>query len=194
MTGVQTCALPIYFIMEYADISETVRKLQRRYECISNSPDRIIEGICVSGLIGIVCIRLALESNMLEFVPELSVFAMAAFKVLPSIGKITNRITSIIFNQPALENVYKNMIEVEEYEKQKEKYIIENGYLNGKSSFEKSISINHVQWQYNNQRNPVLIDMGLKINKGEAVALIGSSGAGKTTLADIILGLLNPRK
>lgn len=183
-----------YFIMEYADISETVRKLQRRYECISNSPDRIIEGICVSGLIGIVCIRLALESNMLEFVPELSVFAMAAFKVLPSIGKITNRITSIIFNQPALENVYKNMIEVEEYEKQKEKYIIENGYLNGKSSFEKSISINHVQWQYNNQRNPVLIDMGLKINKGEAVALIGSSGAGKTTLADIILGLLKPRK
>jgi len=186
-----------YFVKEYGTVSEVVRKLQRRYECISNSPDRIIEGICVSGLIGIVCIRLALESNMLEFVPKLSVFAMAAFKILPSIGKITNRITSIIFNQPALENVYENMKEVEEYEKQKKKYIIENSHMDlerEKITFENSVLINHIQWQYNNQRKPVLADVELRINKGEAVALIGSSGAGKTTLADIVLGLLKPRK
>ena len=63
---------------------------------LSTSPDRIVEGICISGIIGIVCIRLADNStDMASFIPKLAAFAVAAFKILPSIGKLANRMSGL---------------------------------------------------------------------------------------------------
>lgn len=185
------------FIEEYDEASEIVRKTQRNYEFVNSSPDRIVEGICLSGLIGIVLIRLLMGVDMVTFVPKLGSFAMAAFKVLPSIGKISNRVTGLVYNVPMLDNVYQNLKEANEYEK---KYIVENIDRSGKKSedieikFEDVVSVEHVAWQYEGQQKNVLEDVSIKIHKGESIAFIGTSGSGKTTLSDIILGLLIPSK
>lgn len=186
------------FLDAYEEVSDQNRKVQRTYFVLSASPDKIVEGICVSGIIGIVCIRLVSDSaSMTEFIPKLAAFAMAAFKILPSIGKIVNRMTGIIYNRPGVVSAYQNMLQANNYEEQMKRYIsvkrVESDQLN-RLKFEKQISINHIFWQYENQKTPVLTDVVLKIHKGEAVAFIGASGAGKTTLSDIILGLLQPQK
>lgn len=185
------------FLGAYEEAAETRRKVQRTYDCVNNSPDRIIEGICVSGLIGIVCIRLTMNVNMTEFIPKLGAFAVAAFRILPSIGKISNRINGLVYRRPALAKVYENMQEAELYEKEREEYTIQNSgqyVFDSKISFESELIIQHVLWKYQNQKTPVLKDATLKIEKGESVAFIGASGAGKTTLADSILGLLKPQQ
>lgn len=184
------------FVQEYEKASDIARKNQRTYSLISNSPDRIIEGICVSGLVGIVCIRLLMNDNMADFVPKLATFAMAAFKVLPSVGKIISRINGMIYHRLGMANVYHIMREADEYEKQYEKYAAEHGAVKESADlqFNEKLSIRNVVWQYEKQKTPVLIDTTLEIKKGQSVALIGASGAGKTTLADIILGLLHPQK
>ena len=186
------------FLEAYDEASDQSRKVQRTYSVLSSSPDKIVEGVCISGIIGIVCLRLVNDSgNMIDFIPKLAAFAMAAFKILPSIGKIANRMTGIIYNRPGLINVYHNMKEANQYEEEMRQYISHKQIttkLQDDLCFNKQISINHVFWQYENQKSPVLRDVQLTIQKGESIAFIGASGAGKTTLSDIILGLLQPTR
>lgn len=186
------------FLEAYDNASEQNRKVQRTYGVLSASPDRIVEGVCVSGIIGIVCIRLVNDStSMIDFIPKLAAFAMAAFKLLPSIGKIANRMTGIIYSRPGVISVYNNMIEANRYEEHMKQYVSQSHTdteLLDELTFDKKLFINHVSWQYENQKRPVLADVQLTIHKGESVAFIGASGAGKTTLSDIVLGLLQPNK
>lgn len=184
------------FTQEYEKASDIARKAQRTNNLITNAPDRIIEGICVSGLVGIICVRLLMNDNMVDFVPKLAAFAMAAFKVLPSIGKITSRINGLVYCRPSLANVYDIMKEADGYERHYEQYAEEHGEVKESDDlqFEDKLTIQNVVWQYENQKAPVLADTTLEIKKGQSIALIGASGAGKTTLADIILGLLHPQE
>ncbi len=180
----------------YDEVCDQSRRVQRTYSVLSTSPDRIVEGVCISGIIGIVCIRIVNDStNMIEFIPKLATFAMAAFKILPSIGKIANRMAGIIYARPGLLSVYQNMVKSNQYSEQMQQYI-GNRQINTeqleKLEFRGNLSINHVFWQYENQKAPVLTDVHLTVHKGESIAFIGASGAGKTTLSDIILGLLHP--
>ena len=182
------------FAREYEAASDMARKAQRTNSMISNSPDRIIEGICVSGLIGIVCVRLAMNDNMADFIPKLAMFAMAAFKVLPSIGKITSRINGLVYSRPALSNVYQIVREAENCEKQYSQYAEKEDIRESSElQFQNSLKIQNVVWKYEKQEAPVLSNINLEIHKGETIALIGASGTGKTTLADIVLGLLKPQ-
>ncbi|MBO5094994.1 MAG: ABC transporter ATP-binding protein [Lachnospiraceae bacterium] len=183
------------FLQEYDEAADIARKAQRINSFITNSPDRIIEGICVSGLVGIICIRLFMDSNMIDFVPKLAAFAMAAFKVLPSIGKITSRINGLVYSRPSLTNVYNVMKEADEYDRYYVQYAKEHGEIKESDElfFTDKLEIRNVSWQYENQKAPVLENTMLEIKKGQSIALIGASGAGKTTLADIILGLLRPQ-
>ncbi len=186
------------FLDAYDDSSDQSRKVQRTYNVLNSSPDRIVEGVCVSGIIGIVCLRLVNDSaGMIDFIPKLAAFAVAAFKILPSVGKIANRMTGIIYNRPGLVNVYQNMLEADCYTEKMQQYIGDkrgNVEKLENLEFQKQLSINHVFWQYENQKVPILMDVQLTIQKGESIAFIGASGAGKTTLSDIILGLLQPAK
>lgn len=185
------------FVEEYEAAADKVRKTQRNYEFVNNSPDRIVEGVCLSGLIGIVLIRLLMGVDMVAFVPKLGSFAMAAFKLLPSIGKISNRVTGIVYHKPRLDNVYHNILEAETYEKEceEESRRRKRGQeIDRNIDFQEMVSVENIVWQYEGQMKPVLTDVSFHIHKGESVALIGASGSGKTTLSDILLGLLTPAK
>ncbi len=185
-----------YFIKDYEDAAEMERVLTRKSEVANASPDRIIEGICISGMMGIVCIRLMMGVDMLNFIPVLGAFAVSAFKLLPSASKISSRMNNIVYGRPMLSNVYQIMKAAEEYEKERMQYVIETRTEQEIETlrFNNALEIKHVAWQYENQSCFVLTDVCLEIKKGDSIGLIGTSGAGKTTLGDIILGLLKPQQ
>lgn len=181
------------FLREYDEAADSVRQTQKKYEFINSAPDRIIEGVCVGGLIGIVVIRLLTGVEMASFIPKLGAFAMAAFKILPSIGKISSRMTSVVYNLPMLENVYHMVETAEECDRIRAGRRKAAG-ITKEIRFREKVSVDHISWKYENQNQPVLKDVAFEIRKGESVALIGESGAGKTTLSDVLLGLLQPQK
>lgn len=184
------------FLEEYREATDKARISQRNYEFTCAAPDRIVEGVCVSGMIGIIVVRLIMGVEITSFIPKLGAFAMAAFKILPSVGKISSRMTAVVYNMPMLDNVYHIIKEAESVEKNSmtdQKLVAVNNSANIKKDFNDRIDIRHVLWKYENQEIPVILDANITIHKGEAIALIGSSGAGKTTLSDIILGLLKPQ-
>ena len=190
-----------FFLDACEDACEIMRKAKRLYNTLDGMPDRIIEGVCVSGIIGIVCVRLLLNSSsMMDFIPQLGVFAMSAFKVFPSVGKIASRMNTIIYNLPGLNNVYDNMIKAQQYMKQKDDF--QHNCLKRESDcgdeekheFQRDLIVKNVCWKYELSDKTVLQDVNIRIDKGQSIALIGLSGAGKTTLADVILGLLQPKR
>ncbi len=179
-----------YFVNHYANTSERQSRITSQYTLSLASPAYIIEALFVSGFLAALCLGNSYSMDMVAVLPELSSFAIAAFRVLPSLGKISSSVNNILYSVSAVNATYRHVediagdvIAAEESDEEKEK-----------AEFHREISVNDISWQYPSGDKKVLAGLCMKIQKGSAVAFIGTSGAGKTTLADIILGLLEPQK
>lgn len=178
-----------YFIEQYKTtyIRRNNAEILRTFA--GDCPGYIIEIIFITFFLLIITQQsMSNPSGFVELLPFLASFAVAAFKVLPLIAKISSSVNLIFFNRAALSsvsNVLNNYAINNKLEKKDDIKEIEMGYFN-------EIEIEHVSYTYENEENRVLNDINISIRRGEAVAFIGASGAGKTTLANVILGLLEP--
>lgn len=145
---------------------------------------RLLEVFLVIGLILIIMFRVATGVAIQKLIANFAIFSVSAFKILPSISKVAQAVTSIGYYYPSLEAVCNK---VQENKIQEKVNIKEKNFL-----FMDNLHISNVTWRYDTTENYVLKDVDMIIKKNEAVAIIGKSGSGKTTLADIILGLLQP--
>ncbi len=182
------------FVEAYEEAYEGQRKLEVSFETISALPERLIETVCIIGLILVVCLRLASGVAVEEFVPKLSVFAVAAFRILPSVSRMTGYLNNVVYYRPTAEAVSDELHAVEEYrqiiDRQINKEVEEQS--DEEYSFRDKVEVRNIRWKYPRSDKYVLQDVSITIEKGDSVALIGASGAGKTTLADVILWLLHP--
>ena len=178
-----------YFIDSYKINYKKLIWGARVNELIAALPKYIVETVAMVGLVFAIIIKLLFGHGALEtFIPQIAVFAVAAFRLLPSVGRVNAYINSIMYNKASLDMIYDDLKEIDsepvqeiEWQGKKEKWI-----------FTKGVAVEHVSYHYPDSDVEVLHDISLEIPKGKTVALIGPSGAGKTTLADIILGLLPP--
>lgn len=178
-----------YFIDSYKTNYKKLIWGARVNELISALPKYIVETVAMVGLVFAIIIKLLFGHGALEtFIPQIAVFAVAAFRLLPSVGRVNAYINSIMYNKASLDMIYDDLKEIDsepvqeaEWQGEKENWI-----------FNKGVIVEHVTYHYPDSDVEVLHDISMEIPKGKTVALIGPSGAGKTTLADIILGLLPP--
>lgn len=111
--------------------------------------------------------------------------------MLPALGAITSGINSVSMNTAQLAAAYETLESVKELEKiEREKVVKASQYKN--ITFQNELLIKNVSYRYPNTEENVLEGINICINKGQSVAFIGPSGAGKTTISDIILSLLKP--
>lgn len=184
-----------FFLKTYEKEYKECVKIMKIYQLVVSLPERLIEVMIVGGIVVIVCVRIMLGYDVAEYIPQLSALALACFRLLPSLNKITDGASQLIYNKPCLDAMYANIDEAR-------KYVCENGDREriisdeGKEhlSFDEEIAIEGITWRYLNGDRNILEQASLKIKKGESIAVIGESGAGKSTLADIIMGLLRPQR
>lgn len=177
------------FVNEYDKASDMYKGTLLLYDLVRQIPERIIEVVLVCGVIFIVCIRIFQGMDPYSYVPKLSALAVACFRLLPSMNKLTSGITQIIFYQPGLSNIYRNITDVRKDGQSCEQIEVCNDL-----KYDKKIEVSNINWKYLNGKNNVLSNLSLEIKKGESIAIIGKSGEGKTTFADVILGLLQPQE
>lgn len=156
-------------------------------------PERIIEACCISGIIIMVLVRLGMGVDPVDFVPKMAVFAMGAFRLLPSISRIAGYASIIIYSRQDLESTYENIIASRRYGEETCS-IIQTSLDNDHRSFEAILEIRELDWQYPQGKSKVLDHLNISIKKGEAVGIVGESGSGKSTLADLLLRLYKPQK
>lgn len=179
-----------YFLKTYENSYENYQKTIISNKFATSCPERIIEAVCICGLIGMVCFQILLGRDSVSFVPQLAAFAVAAFRILPSTSRISSNFNQLIFYRPTLNSLYNNFETVYKIEDKKKK---DSRHIN-EITFTDRFEIRNLRWKYSNTDRYIIDNGSIVINKGNAVALIGASGAGKTTLANIIMGLLEPQE
>lgn len=166
---------------EYDAFSQTTRKSN----LLSAIPRPMFESVCVSALLIVISIKLAYGADVQSLIPVLSAFAMAAFRMLPSFGRLASYFNAISYNKSAINAVYEDLIEAEQLEIDRRELSVSDII-----QFNDSIKIEKLSFGYPNTDKLVLNHVTLSIPKNKSVAFVGPSGAGKSTLADLILGIL----
>lgn len=176
------------FIDRYDRILAHYVRCLRIVRIMGEMPKYVVEAGCMCGMLLAVIIKLYFGGNEMQtFIPQLGVFAVAAFRLLPSVGRISEHLNSVMNSIPSVNVIYHDIREVEELQ-------ADRGTPDSSWRLKNGIRIEHVTFAYPDAESNVLDDVCLEIPKGKTIALIGSSGSGKTTLADLILGLLSPQR
>ncbi len=160
----------------------------RNNEILGQIPAYLIETVCVGAILLVLVVKLYNGQDLNDMIPQLAAFAMAAFKLLPSVGKVDNYLNLIVFLKPSADLIYRDIKETEDM------LGIMGSDEEGDARHADSIRIENVSYTYPNSTTEVLHDVSFEIPDGASVGFIGPSGAGKTTIADIILGILTPDK
>lgn len=180
-----------FFITNYDKNYKDCARVQRQQSILTYLPKPVMETVCICSLMLAMIIKIAVvKSDIASFVTTLSVFAVAAFRMLPSFNKITGFISGMMFNKPAIDSVYRDLMEIERLKAQKTVEQMDTE----KVMLTTAIGLKNVSFRYPESDKWILKNASLEIKKNTSVALIGASGAGKTTAADLILGILEPQE
>lgn len=178
-----------FFTDEYRKYYVKFSRGLRIARTISIIPKYVVEAVAITGLLIAVIVKLIFgEADMTYYVSQLAVFAVAAFRLMPSVGRINEHATNMLYALPSVDLVYHDMKEIEDYIEKKDHEVREEWNLRN------GIEVKDMTYFYPNTDEPVINHANLSVPKGKTVAFIGASGAGKTTMVDIILGLLTPQE
>ncbi len=176
-----------FFYHQFDKAYEGHADTECNYHSLVAIPKPLLETVCIAGLLGTIGIKVMMGADLDYFLPVMSVFAVAAFRMLPSFNRITEYLSNIMYQKASVEAVYRDLKEIERLNK-----IREDRTEGGEIVLTDAIHVQDISFSYPNNEKKVLDHLTLDIPKNSSVAFIGQSGAGKTTLADVILGILEP--
>jgi ATP-binding cassette, subfamily B, bacterial PglK len=178
-----------YFFEKFSYNVVRMAVASRFQKYVSRLPALIIETITVLGLLGIT-IALVLQGREIALIiPILALFGMAAVRMMPAIKEIVSDYTNIQYTKFSIDPVYNDLALLKHqsngiYRKRK----IEREPI----PFNDRIELRHVSYTYPNSKVEAIRSINLTIKKGDVIGFVGPTGAGKTTIVDVILGLLRP--
>ena len=179
-----------FFLNEFSSALYQNLKILRISRLMAVLPKYCIESLCIVGLMIAVIVMIKVNGDSIgSFIPQIAVFVTAAFRLMPSVGRINEHTSAIDATMPSIELIYNDLKRVND--NKRSNGTTENG--EDTTQFD-AITLNQVEYKYPDAENAVFSDVSLVIPKGKTVALVGESGAGKTTLADCVLGILQPAK
>lgn len=174
----------------------------------SQYPRIVVESLGVSAIVILVLLLFLPSGNGANVLPVLALFGVALARLMPSVTGVISHWNSIRFNSPSLAAVYQQLVEAEEaaaivagtgqipstsMAQRKVNLYTGTGQNQGVPiSFRNRLEVDHLSMRYSEAQDLVLKDVTLSVRPGQRVAIVGESGVGKTTLLNVILGLLEP--
>ena len=196
-----------YFEKQLARQSKIFTNVSSASQTFLIAPRIIIEMLLIVILMGCISLYLVFNNNIQEddvqyLTSVISIFALASIRLKPAIVASIKSISSLRNSSYVLDKLYLDLKEIENLEnthnrKKSSSYITKNNQkISSKESipFTNKIVIDSLNYRYPNALQDAVQNISITIAKGESIALIGKSGAGKTTLVDVILGLLQPQQ
>lgn len=175
-----------YFMMNFNNSGKQYVGSQRKQVVWNNIPRALIETSTMCGFLIMVAIHIANGNKIGNMFPIIAAIAMAAVRLLPAANRISTAMASISYSEPYLDEV----IEFINGQEPKDNVLFDCDAR--PFEFDNEIRMETIVYKYPHNDAYVLKDASIRIKKGESVGIVGTSGAGKTTAVDIILGLLTP--
>jgi len=176
-----------FFYETFAHQHAALVRTQFRYATLSALPRLLIETIFICGLL-LVIILIATRNRIgPDLVPLLGLYAYAGFRVIPSANRLLLHLNNIRYGTAATNRVYDDFIRFDPTQGDAQTRV-ESEQL----TFRDRLVLENLSFSYDRNSAPVLQDLSLTIHRGESLGIIGPTGAGKSTLIALILGLLQP--
>ncbi|MCR4923737.1 MAG: ABC transporter ATP-binding protein, partial [Lachnospiraceae bacterium] len=146
-----------YFVKIFRENAVEFSSIHRKQQLLSYIPKPLIESLCICGLLLTLSFKIyyGSDGDIQKFVPTLSVFAIAAFRMLPSFNRITGYLSSIMFTKPSLDAFYEDLKQAEE--------LVSKGKYDSdqveKLEFEKAIDIRELSFTYPNTDKVIIDDV-----------------------------------
>lgn len=153
---------------------------------IGQLPRFLLEAIAFGGMIVLVLYLMSSGQEFQSILPVLTLYAFAAYRLLPALQIMYQHITTLRFSSAALDVLYDDIKNISQIKKQKD---IPTQHLEIKDK----ISLKKVTYSYPDVQQPAINNLNITIPARSIVGLVGTTGSGKTTTIDLILGLLHPQ-
>ena len=180
-----------YFINEYAKCGEGYVNAVQRYNLYNATPRLLIETVALAGMIFYMMIQLLSGVQVTAILPQLTLLALVAMRLIPCANRINNHLTSISYFEPFFMGVSDNL-----QEEIRDESIDYNAASYQKKVEVQKLEIRHniqlkdIVYKYPNTETLIFDRANMEIPIGKSIGIVGTSGAGKTTIVDILLGLL----
>lgn len=179
-----------YFTGRYRENAFAYANYQIKNNVLTNLPRLLIETVAIVGILVYVGFSMAAGVEMASLLPLISAFALAAMRLLPSVNRVNTYMANIAYYESALNYIYEN-VDTEAMSRQEEldAYRLANPNTT-QISLKKEIELSNITFAYPNTDKKIFDNAKMKIPVGKSIGVVGASGAGKTTIVDVLLGLL----
>jgi ATP-binding cassette subfamily C protein len=179
-----------FFIDRHRYHTQLFADCWRTYMFLSHIPRLVIDTLAATAMVAIALVILARGQDLQAILPVLGMFAVAAVRLMPSASRIANGLAQLRFHYGATEVLYNELRAT-----QGDRAESAPGGATTPAPplpFERSLALQDLSYRYPSMPKPAIDSVSLEIPKGHWVGLVGPTGAGKTTLIDLILGLYVP--
>ena len=180
-----------YFINEYSKCGAGYVSAVQRYNLYNATPRLLIETVAIAGMVLYMMIQLLRGTSVMDIMPQLTLLALVAMRLIPCANRINNHLTSISYFEPFFMGVSDNLQdeirdETIDYDENSYRKKTETEKMN----IREKIELKDITYSYPNTETLIFDHADMEIPIGKSVGIVGTSGAGKTTVVDIMLGLL----
>lgn len=176
-----------YFVDEYLECGKGYVGAARKNDLYSQTPKLLIETVCVACMIGYIIYMISSGVDSADMITTLTAFAGAAVALLPCVNRINNQMNKIAFCEPFLMAVSDDLQEEISGENVDMSYATDT---DEKLPVRERIDLEGIVYAYPGTEKRIFDHADLTIPVGKSVGIVGTSGAGKSTVVDILLGLL----
>lgn len=173
----------IFFEQKFREVYQKIIKYELQYMFWLKVPTYLIEMVIMVCVLLYIVIMIVQGSPLTELVPVMSAFALAAVRLLPAFNRLSTFLMQLSYRKPSVDLII-DILDTPIHERKADKYTI---MLN------EGIELKNITFSYGNAEESLFKDANLDVKVGMAVGIIGPSGAGKTTIVDILLGLFKPQ-
>ena len=179
-----------HFLKEYNFHARKHRYYDLWKGVINSMPMHLIELIALTGILFIAIVMVLQFRELNSIITVLALFGAVIVKLKPSIFQLISNTNTLRYNAYSVEAIYDDL----EYLESRQVHKISMAPVSEPIILKRAIEIKNLEFSYPDTSVPAVKNIHITIPKNSAVAFVGSSGAGKTTLVDVILGLLEPQK
>lgn len=174
------------YVERFSNPAEIYAKGQATANAIGQLPRFALEAIAFGGMLLVVLYLISQNGSFVSAIPVIALYAFAGYRLMPALQQIYGAFTQLRFVGPALDALHNDLMSLNSTEFQKA--------LPDPIPFCRSISLTQVGYRYPNTNKRALSGINLTIPACSTVGFVGATGSGKTTIVDIILGLLEPQE